>query len=434
MSKKKIILFSVLFGTIIVAGGLFTLFKLAATPQRITMVSCINSYKDMKNSFQLFQYDEERLLKSLGSGRKIKFNATFPNIPIFGNIDISGVSNSDNSVSVSELTCGNDTKLTVYKDSQNMYINTPLFDGGFEIPLTDFYNSKENSALKGLNFIAPEKAKRILCTSAAIKFSMYDYAKNHGAELQNIIQKIIDNGNIHSAGKSSVMIAGNTKTADKYVISIDKSISSEFLNTVSKYIIQSQNISDKTVTEMIDNMFGHYEDDYTVTLLIKSLKIRELVFENSDGEKYTVSLQGGGNPFDIISIYQNGEVGNSLRRTHINSDTTITDEITQGEKKIMEFENSASQTKINIDTSAIKLSFQGNGKEISDDTISYGKANLAINDGDMITGKLSVSSTYDTDFSFSKKGDYINIFSLNETSWNTITATLKSLINFSVLK
>lgn len=420
ISKKTTVIISICAGAAIIAGGLLGIYKHFVTPDKIVALSLINAKKDAEKTFKYFDDDEKEIFEDfLEDGGKTEADFTVTDSAVLNGMSFSVRSNSDRSCTVSELELENGMKIEAYKDSEKMYINMPVFAGGFEIPVADFagkWNTSifrdiaampEGSAVKAYKLINDRK-------EAIIRGIYSQYSEITDSE---------GGIGVSAGGSTNVIVNGKTKRAKEYEIYLTKSCYDRFSDILIESI--SGNSEDEKTIEYIKSVLQKNTEDNLIKLRIIGTELREIETEGiTSHTKNTIAFRGAGNPFDEIIYYKNDDVQNAIRRVHYSDSGKLSENIYFGETGSFAFEESSSMIKAKLTLDGWNVSFNAYGKTVTDDTVVYQNAELVVDDICTLSGSFSVSDEYDEDFSFNKSGQYVNLLEIGQDEWEAVTGTL----------
>lgn len=407
----------------VIAAGLFTLYKCFVTPERILQLAFIQTGKNITQSFDIFSINEKELIDDMRErGLRTELSFTAENIPLIDGKEISVTSDSDTVCSVTEFDM-NGVSLLAYKDKERLLINTPLFDGGFEIPMAELSKEWNESIFKDIIEVSQQyTGKNALSDFVRGKFEFGVYAQPISAIFSDITEK----NPVEKKGSTVVMTGSKTRYANAYTIKVTKEDAERFLLAVpADYAAGVENSPERT--KEIQKYFKSLADDYEITIKVLKNEIREIEIKNSDGETKTIALKGEKNPFDIIEFYKNGDTKSSVRRVHTRSGGSVYEKIYLSDKEIFSLENNANDIKLRFDNDIVNIDMNAYGKNVTEDSIYLSDIELSINETFNISGQCMVSEKYDRDFSFEKSGRYINILDISEEEWEIVTNSLLGL-------
>lgn len=438
-SKKKVALISACSAAVVIAGGLGAIYKTVATPERVVEVSMLNTYNEAKKSFNLSGDKEWDIIKSLPDGGKTDIDFTIKDIPLLGDTNIGITSNSDGNCSVSDISLGSFGDIKTYKDDEEILINTSLFNGGFKIPIKNFAEEWNNSALKDLIKLPESDSPLGLIAGAANhKESIKAFVKDNISEIKGIAEESLNN--IKLDGTANVMVGTKAKKAKVYRTTLTKDQMQKLTDLVENYIKNDSELS-SSMSSFADLALNAAVNSYDIAFKVDAMKVRELEItpatvsgsegdtdtdtksadnssDKTGGDTYTVAFYGEDNPMDMVAMYVNGDTQNAIRRIHTEKSGTVTETITaNGSEAVLT--DSKDSTTITVNGADSKFELNGYGKSVSNDTLSYSDAELTA--GSFSTsGTISVSKLYDKDFSFDKSGEYIDILNINPDELSTI--------------
>ena len=426
MSKlKKIIIVSVCAAVAVIAAGLFGIYKYFVTPDRILQLTLINAKEDIERAFYVFDEDEVEIIEDMAEdGGRIETEFTTENIPFTDKMNFNITTVSDKSRCVSEIDTG-DFSLAVYKDDNTCLINTPLFNGGFEIPIRDFAAQWNQSIFKDITTVSEDIGTLDLVTGAIM-----GYAKNSQPEIKKafieILRDISEKNSVEKTGKAAVMVGSETKNASVYTVKIDKTDSERFLTDIAAELVISGLNSGAEKSNAIKGYFKGLADDYTLTFKATGTELREFEIKNSSDETVTFAFKGERNPFDIISFYRDGNTQDAFRITNTSNRQTSVIAADKNGTELFKLENNPTSTKISLTSDIMAVEAVGYDKAVYDDSITFGKASITINDTYKLSGTLTLSENRGRSVDFEKSGQYINILDISEEEWGIITESLFS--------
>ena len=425
ISKKTTVIIAVCAAAAVIAGGMYGIYRHFVTPDRIVALSIINAVNDAEKSLGYFDDDEKEILEDfLDDGGKLEADFTISDSAVLNGMSFSVKSNSDGNCTVSEIGLENGMTLETYKDRERIYVNMPVFKGGFEVPVADFAKKWNASIFKNIVSMPEE------CTVGSIaagfftgKYSADDFADAYGERLKSEVQQILYKNPIKKNGSAAVTIDNKTKRAKVYTLKIDRASAQTLLDEFAADYIWYAN-DYKCDLQPLQDMFAEYADDYELSFMLDGVTMRELELKNSAGESLTAAFEGKGNPFDVIVCYKNDDVENAVRRVHNNSGGRLSENIYFGKNGSFTLEESRSMLSAKMIFNDLDASFNAYGKTVTEDKISFDNAELKLDGICSLNGSLSVSDEYDRDFSFSKAGQYVNLLEIGQDEWEAVTNTL----------
>ncbi len=427
ISKKTTVIISVCAGAAIIAGGLFGVYKRFVTPDKIVALSLINAKKDAEKAFEYFDDDEKEILADFfEDGGSAEANFRFSDSAVLDGMSFSVKSNSDGKCTVSEIGLENGMKIQTYKDSEQMFVNMPIFNGGFEIPVADFAKKWNASIFKDIAAIPEDYSMGgIAAGFVSGKYSVDEFKDNYGDRIKSAIYRILQKNPIKRNGTASVMVENKTKKAEVYTTVIEKQEAESLLvGIAADYIWNNSDKQDPESAQQLQNMFAAYADDYELSFKINNMTLRELELKNPAGNTWTIAFEGVGNSFDTIVCYKNNDVQNAIRRVHRSDSGKLSENIYFGEVGTLTLEESRTALNIKLTVNGMDITFDAFGKTVTDDAVSFNDAELTVDGICTVSGSFSVSDEYNEDFSFNKAGQYVNLLEIGQDEWEAVTGTL----------
>ncbi|MGM9936890.1 MAG: hypothetical protein ACI38A_06060, partial [Candidatus Ornithomonoglobus sp.] len=427
ITKKATIIISICAGAAVIAGGLFGIYKHFVTPDKIVALSLINAINDAEKTFEYFDDDEKEIFADfLKDGGKTEADFTVSDSAVLNGMSFSVKSNSDGNCTVSEIGLKNGMTLEAYKDRERIYVNMPIFSGGFEIPVADFAEKWNSSIFKDIVTI-PEgyTIGGIAAGFVTGKYSMDDFADAYGKRIKNEVYDLIKNNPIKKNGSAVVTVENKRKRAKVYTLKIDRASAETLLiDIAADYISYADGSNGTEAADKLQTMFAGYADDYELSFMVDGMTLREIELKNSANDSWTAAFEGKGNPFDIIVCFKNNDVQNAIRRVHNSSSGKLSENIYFGESGSFSFEETKSMLNAKLFLNDWDMSFNAYGKTVTDDKISYDNAELDIDGICALSGSFSVSDEYDRDFSFNKSGQYVNLLEIGQDEWEAVTGKI----------
>ncbi|MGN0164141.1 MAG: hypothetical protein ACI4EA_11275 [Candidatus Ornithomonoglobus sp.] len=420
ISKKATIIISVCAGAALIAGGMYGIYRHFVTPEKIVALSLINAKNDAEKTFKYFDDDEKEIFEDfLDDGGKLEADFTVSDSAVLSGMSFSVRSNSDGKCTISEIGLENGMTLEAYKDRERLYVNMPIFSGGFEIPVADFAEKWNASIFKDIVTIPesnPVKAYKLIDDKKEnIVRNIYSQASE--------VTDIRDTFNISEAGGAKVIVNGKTKQAKEYEMYLTKACYDGLTDIFIESI--SGNPEDEKTVEYIKSVLQKNTEDNVIRLRLIGTQLREIETEGvTSNTKNTIAFRGAGNPFDEIIYYKNDDVQNAVRRVHNSSSGRLSENIYFGESGSLTFEEGSSMIKAKLSLDGWNASFNAYGKKVTDDKVAYDNAELAVDGICTLSGSFSVSDEYDRDFSFNKSGQYVNLLEIGQDEWEAVTDTL----------
>lgn len=434
-SKLKKIIIWVCAVLAVIGAVLFGLYKIFVTPQRIVMLTMMNVQDDLEQSFEyMWDSDYEIIKDYFKDGGNMEMNLVLSDAPILNDMPVNIEVNKDKSCSVTEVGLYDKFNFELYRDDSEVYINTPLFGGGFKLPVKSFGAEWNKSIFKDIVKVSPDYgAKEIARDFMTGNYDAENFLKSKGKELLNAVNDI----NVTKNGKSKVTVSGNEKKADEYSVKLTKETYDRFAEILMSYMFStgygsglvsdlasSGGITEDDVKNSIKSELDKYSYERDVTLKIVNMTLREIVITKDDGNKTTIAFEGEKNAFDIIKYYINDNELDALLRLKSRVGRNVTDSISVGDKILLSLEMKGSGFELNADTDNINLIIQANGKKGYDDVIMFENFELEAQGLLKLSGTLKISDEYDKDFSFNKTGEYVNLLAVTQEDWEAVSKTL----------
>lgn len=430
-------------GAAVVALGLFCIYKHFVTPQRIVLLSCMNLKDDIDSAFDYLNEDEYGIIDDyVSDGGKITTDLTVTGESALKGMDLSISSNRDEQCTVTDISLYDKLNFSVYKDSSSILINTPLFSGGFSLPVYNFI-SEWNDSIFG-SMLPIQEGSGFETSAMNFITGGYDiseFVNFGGDDLKNILSSI----EIKKNGKAAVMVDRNTKKATEYTLSVDEDKAKAILELFANYAAEKSNeeieafaadngISKDDAVEEFKNGIVSMARSTELKFRIDNLTLRELSVVTDEYE-YTLALSGEKNPFDSMAFYKDGDVQNAIRRSVSGNNGVFRDSISMGDTTVFTIDSKADSTDIRLNYDGITADISAYGKTLTEDTISFENIEMHLNDMVTLEGSFSISDVYDSDFSFNKSGEYIDILNIGEDEWKAVSGTvIKALELLNPLK
>lgn len=437
----KTILITALISVLVICSGIFGIYKYFVTPNRILMLSIINMRSDLTRSFNYISDDEMDMISEIAEdGGKLEFNGEIEKLSELTNVPLSLTVNSDKKCSVTSLKLYDEFGIDIYKDKTQMLINTPLFSGGgFSIPIADFKTAWSNSIFKDIWTVS---------TRYSLSDILWDFVKGNiniksfYSSKSDVIMPVIKEIEVKKDGSSNVMVGSSTKKAKRYTAHISEENMDTLISCFKEYFYSTAYGKDKVsgfaeiygITEQ-DALNKIFEDisssfnDFDITFKICDSKIREIFIELADGNNITVAFSGEKNVFDTISYYKNNDVESAVKRVKSTSQNTVSDIISSAGNNIAVLNDTPSGFEFTFDNDYFTAYINASGKNENDEHISFDNVNINLNNLFVIKGSCLISEEYDSDFSFTKKGEYVNLLEINQTDWETISGSILNTLN-----
>lgn len=421
-SKKVIAIVSAAAGIVVVGAGLFGIYRHFVTPERVIALSVMNLHEAFDEAFDYIDDEDADIIKDyVKDGGKLALNMTLETDGPLGGMPVSLTANSDGRCTVTDIKLYDEMEFSVYKDDEQTLINTPLFGGGFSID-NDELAEKCRMAVYGMEYGgAYATSDSILAGFVTDRYSVSDYIAYGSEELKAAVAEL----DIRHTGHGNVMIGGSTKRASTYSVHVSSEAAKRFVSVLADYICMTDGVGE---TEHDEIMAAFGEIDVDMVFRVRGNMLRE-IFVAADGyDEYTVAFCGEGNPFDQIAVYKNGDTRNAVRRTLTGSGGKYSDEVKVGDTTVFTAEYGKDSVSARLDIEGTVITASAEGKTGTDESISFDKAELSVNDSFTLTGGLTLSEEYDEDFGFSKSGEYVDLLSISDEDWAAVSGTLVSAL------
>lgn len=434
-SRTKIIIISAAAGAAAVGAGIFGVYKYFVTPDRVVLLSMLNTREELDSAFEYIDKTDSELIKHYSDeGGKLTLNLSAAEESVFAGMPVNIIVNSDGRCSVSEIDLYDRFKFETYKDSEQLLISTPLFNGGFRLPVNNF--TKEwNGSIFGSVFQLPESgaAAEILRGFLTGDYGLSGFIESKNAEIKAAAQTV----EINKAGRANVTIDNKTRGADVYKMHLSMEFCDDVLSLLSEYICSTpagaekvkaiaaeSGISEAEAADDIKNSLSVLSGEYDITLKVNDLKLRELDVCRDGGDTYTVSLRGGSNIFSDIIVYKNGDVQNALRRVVTGANGNFNDSVSIGNATVLTIESDSNSFGIRYNMDDIVLDVSAYGKMGTDTSVSFSNVDININDTVRLIGSAELTEEYDSDFGFSKSGEYVDLLKITTEDWEAVSGTI----------
>lgn len=432
-SRLKALCIGLLAGIIVIAGVLFGVYKYFVTPQRIVLLSLMDVKEEIENSFS---YMDEGGIKEIRDyfeeGGKIESELEMSDSVFNDGVNISFSANSDENCTVSDVKFNDKFEFEIYKDSSQIYINTPLFSGGFSIPVNSFYQEWNRSVFKDMAALPDTYGlSGVIYDFISGNYDAEDFAKSCGKDIAALAGEI----KVEKTGTAAVMEGSRKKRAGEYTAELTKEQAEQFMELLTEYINKSGYGSKKlediaaasgiTKDEALANLESELKSaasDMDIIFKIDGMQLRELVV-NIGTNSYTAAFEGEKNQFDMISLYINGDTQNAWRRVKSSGNGTFTDKITKGGTTYFTFENNTDGFDIRLDYDGINIYIDAHSMKELGNVTEFDGFEIGLEGIVTLTGCLKVYDEYDEDFSFSKSGDYVDILSIGSEEWQIVSET-----------
>ena len=148
-SRLKTVIICLCAAAVVIAGALFGIYKYFVTPQRMVLLSLMDVKEELEESFSYLDEGSVEDIKDFFSeGGKLDSELVITDSIFNDGMKVNFTANKDENCTVSELTFNDKFDFKTYKDSSQIYINTPLFGGGFKIPVRTFAQEWNSSIFK----------------------------------------------------------------------------------------------------------------------------------------------------------------------------------------------------------------------------------------------------------------------------------------------
>ncbi len=434
-SKVRIIIISAAAGAAVVSAGIFGIYKYFVTPERVVLLSALDIRDELDSALgYIDETDLEILEHYTDDGGKLTLSLKASEESMFAGMPVNIKVNSDGQCSVSEIGLHDRFKFETYKDSDQLLISTPLFSGGFRLPVNNFAE-EWNSSVFGPVFPLPEGsgAAEILSGFISGSYELSDFIEEKSGGLKAAAQTV----RINKEGKSNVTVDNKTESAGVYTMHLSRDFCGSVLKELADYICSTPAGAEKvrisaekkgiTEAEAREDIFDELSvlgGEYDVTMKIDDLKLRELEVCRDGGDTYTVSLQGKRNIFDEVMVYKNGDVHNAVRRVVTGSNGSFSDSISVGSATVLTVEADRDGFELRYDMDDVVFGINAYGRTDTETSMSFSNIDININDTIMLTGSAELSEEYDSDFGFSKSGEYIDLLDISAEDWEAVSGTV----------
>ena len=423
-TKKKTVIIAAAAGAAVICAGLFGIYKYFVTPERVVALSLMNTYEKLDGAFDYTDTNDINILKDCAeNGGKLIFNAETDDSTLFGGMPVELTVNSDGTCSVSDVSLYDKINFSIYKDDEQLLVNTPLFGGGFYVPVKGFAQEWGSSIFGNIVQLPDEyDPAEIVWKTVSGEYSLSEFLSSHGDELQALLNGV----SVEKSGKVNVMIDNGTKRADSYTASIGKDEADRFVSAVVDYICEEEGADDARRQKIAESLTVP-EDGINIVFKVKDLMLREA--EITIGEnKYTAALSGESDPFDDITLYKNDNVTNALRRSVSGSNGVFADKISIGDTTVFTIEGSADGYDIRYSMDGITFDLSAHEKAADEVSLSFSDVSVNFNDLIKLNGTLNVSNEYDSDFGFTRSGEYVDLLNITEEEWEAVSGTMLSAL------
>ncbi len=398
----------------IVAAMLFGLYKIFVTPEVIVGLALNNAIEDIAKSTDFFANTDEKevVQRVMKNGGKAEMNISISESALLDGVSAQVTSNSDGSCAVTEINVNEYLTLMAYKDDERILINTPLFNGGFEIQTENMETAIADSVFADKIVASPET----LAAPTVIRY-ITGGAGIAGLDIKEL-KAVADNIEIKRSGRGSVLTGGKTRKADEYTAHITSDDMGIIIDVLKKYGKEYR------ITEAdMENILQGLRTDCDVTFKIRSFELYEVCIATPEGKK-TISFTGEKNQFDNMTYYENDDLKNSVKRYHDRRGNNITETITVGDKTVLSIDTNIDKTEIRIGSGENPFVMFISGKNAGDYYVSCQSLEFGLEDRFMITSDLYLTEVYDEDFAFDKSGEYVNLFTITQDAWAAVSGVL----------
>ena len=435
-SRLKTVIICICAAAVVIAGALFGIYKYFVTPQRMVLLSLMDVKEELGESFSyLDESGFEDIKDFFSEGGKLDSELVMTDSIFNDGMKVNFTANKDESCAVSDLTFNDKFDFKIYKDSSQVYINTPLFGGGFKIPVRTFAQEWNSSIFKDIVTLPQSYgAAGVIKDFVLENYDAENFVKSSGADIKALAESI----EIEKTGTAAVMEGSKTKRAAEYTAHITKQQAESFIDILLRYIEKSGYGSQKLeaiaeasaltkdeVVAALENELKGFASDMDIVLKIDGTELREVVIK-ADRTDYTAAFEGEKNRFDMISFYVNGDTQNAWRRVKSGNSGNTSDKISKGGTTYFTFETypDGFDMRLNYgDTEAYIIAYDI--KELGAVTEVEG-FKIGIEGLMTLKGTLDIYDDYDEDFSFSKSGDYVDILSISSEEWQAVSGTFIS--------
>lgn len=419
-TKKKTVIISAAAGAVVICAGLFGIYKHFVTPERVVALSLMNTYEELDGALDHIDAADLGILKEYSeNGGKLQLSGSTSDSMLFGGMPVELTVNSDGSCYVADVSLYDKVSFKLYKDGIQLLVNTPLFGGGFSLPVKDFAE-KWNSSIFGNISQMPNEydPSEIALKTLKGEYIFSEFIGSYGGELKSVLGEI----NLEKGGKVNVMVNNDTKSADSYTAHIEKEQADKLVSAVVDYICKKDG-NDEEQRQKITEALSVPDDGIGVVFKVSDLKLREA--EITIGEnKYTAAFTGESELFDDMIFYKNDDIKNAVRRSLSSSDSGFSDKVSVGDATVLTLEGSADGYDIRYNMDGITFDLSAHGKTGIERQLSFSDVTVNFNDLIELEGSLTVSDEYDSDFGFTKSGEYVDLLNITEEEWEAVSGTL----------
>lgn len=425
ISKKTTAIIAVCAGAAVVAAGLFGIYRHYVTPGRIVALSLIDAKKNAERSLEYFDDDETEILEDYREeGGRFDADFTVSGAAPLDGMSFKVLSNSDSRCAVTDIGINDALTVTAYKDRERLYINMPLFKGGYEIPVADFAEKWNTSIFKDMAELPGSlSAAGIAAGFVSGKYSAEELIRSGG--LRERLRDILEKNPVERNGSSAVTVDGRTRRARVYTLRIDRAAAeSLLLDCFAGYILAASENDDRAAAERLRGALAEYADDYELSFLTDGMTLRAVRLAAAGGGSYTAAFEGKGNPFDTVVCYRDDDTRNALRRVHAAGSGKLSENIYFGQSASLTFEETPTMLSAKLLCGGEEFSLNAYGKRVTDDAVTFESAELSLDGICGLSGSFSISDEYDRDFAFNKEGQYVNLLEVSREEWEAVCDTL----------
>lgn len=419
-TKKKTVIIAAAAGAAVICAGLFGIYKYFVTPERVVALSLMNAYERLDGAFDhIDKLDMDIIKDHAEKGGKITFSAEAAESMMLGGMPVELTVNSDGSCSVADISFYDRVSFQIYRDSEQTLVNTPLFGGGFYLPV-DGFADEWNSSIFGSIAQVPDEydPAEIAWKTVKGEYSFSEFIGSYGEELKAALSGV----RLEKGGKVNVIINNDTERADSYTADIGKEEADKLVSAAVDYICKKDGANEEQRQKITESL-SVPENGINIVFKVKDLMLREA--EITIGEnKYTAALTGENDPFDDMTFYKNDDTKNAVRRSVSGSNGVFSDKISMGGTTVFTIEGSADGYDIRYNMDGITFDLSARGKITDEHSMSFSDVSVNFNDLIELDGSLTVSNEYDSDFGFTRSGEYVDLLNITEDEWEAVSGTL----------
>ena len=435
-SRLKTVIICLCAAAVVIAGALFGIYKYFVTPQRMVLLSLMDVKEELEESFSYLDEGSVEDIKDFFSeGGKLDSELVITDSIFNDGMKVNFTANKDENSTVSELTFNDKFDFKTYKDSSQIYINTPLFGGGFKIPVRTFAQEWNSSIFKDIVSLPDGYgAAGVLKDFAIGNYDAENFVKSSGSEIMALAGMI----EIEKTGSAAVMEGSKKKKASEYTAHITKQQAESFIDILLGYIEKSGYGSQKLeeiaeasaltkeeAAAVLENELKSFAYDMDIVLKIDGTELREVVIK-ADGADYTAAFEGEKNRFDMMSFYVNGDTQNAWRRVKSGKSGNTTDKISKGGTTYFTFEANSDGFDMRLNYDGIEAYVSAHSMKELGAVTEFEGFEIGVDGLLTLKGTLDIYDDYDEDFSFSKSGDYVDILSISSEEWQAVSGTFIS--------